>query len=116
MTHSLYTPYSAIYLHMGVSVVHQRTIFYFIFLFPLQLAVLVVTVAAVSAGLYPVKTGSGKGTSSHSKGGNHKNAEDDRFHMQSADGQYVFGHTSGTQVRKKICKRFANLLLVNFKR
>lgn len=68
-----------------------------------QLAVLIVAVAAVSAGVYPVKTGGGKGTSGHSKGGAHENAaEDDRFHMQSDDGQYVFGHTTGTQVRKEI--------------
>jgi hypothetical protein len=65
-----------------------------------QFAVLFVAVAAVSAGVYPVKTGGGKGASKHSKGGGHDNAEDDRFHMQSADGQYVFGHTTGTQVRK----------------
>lgn len=56
----------------------------------------------MSAGVYPVKTGSGKSASKHSKGGGHDKAEDDRFHMQSADGQYVFGHTSGTQVRMDI--------------
>ncbi|XP_025417020.1 uncharacterized protein LOC112688168 isoform X2 [Sipha flava] len=70
--------------------------------FSLAFAVLFVAVAAVSAGVYPVKTGGGKGASKHSKGGGHDNAEDDRFHMQSADGQYVFGHTTGTQGRAEI--------------
>lgn len=67
-----------------------------------QIVVLTVacTVVAVSAGIYPTKTGSGKGPG-HSKGGTgtKKRPEDDRFHLQSPDGQYVFGHTTGTEVR-----------------
>jgi len=57
-----------------------------------------VAMTTVSAGIYPVKTG-GKGAG-HSKGGSEgsKQTQDDRFHLQSPDGQYVFGHTSGNQV------------------
>lgn len=66
-----------------------------------QFAVLVTVVVAVSARVYPAKTGA-KGGSGHSKGGSDVNGtgrpDGDRFHLQSDDGQYVFGHTAGNQV------------------
>lgn len=65
-----------------------------------QFIVLAVAVVAVSAGIYPAKTG-GKGAG-HIKGGSDSGdkLQDDRFHLQSPDGQYVFGHATGSQVRK----------------
>lgn len=71
-----------------------------------QFAVSVAAVAAVSAGVYPVKTG----VPVHSKGGNDDGSSErqkplrdgDRFHMQSPDGQYVFGHTAGNQVGRQL--------------
>lgn len=54
--------------------------------------------AAVSAGVYPAKTG-GKGAAhAKDKGGDEPPRQDNSFHLQSPDGQYVFGHTTGNQV------------------
>lgn len=54
---------------------------------------------AVSAGnVYPAKTGHAKGGIDGGSKQPQRPLDDDRFHMQSPDGQYVFGHTSGDQV------------------
>ncbi|VVC25470.1 Insect cuticle protein,Chitin-binding type R&R consensus [Cinara cedri] len=59
-----------------------------------------VIVAAVSAGIYPAKTG-GKGPA-HAKNGSVDEQLGNSFHLQSPDGQYVFGHTTGNQGRAEI--------------
>lgn len=65
-----------------------------------------VTVVAVHAGVYPVKAGN-KGAG-HTKGESNESGQqgskDDRFHMQSSDGQYVFGHTTGNQVNRVLMR------------
>lgn len=72
------------------------------FFFVLQFAVSAVAVVAVHAGVIPAMAG-GKGAG-HAKGGSdgdgggRRVSQEDRFHLQSSDGQYVFGHTTGNQV------------------
>ncbi|XP_050419698.1 uncharacterized protein LOC126832791 isoform X2 [Adelges cooleyi] len=63
------------------------------------LTVLAITVAAVSG--FPWTAG-GKGAG-RTKGNNGETAQqDDRFHLQSPDGQYVFGHTENNQGRAEM--------------
>lgn len=63
----------------------------------------------MSAGVYPAKTG--VSTKGGSDGGSGKRwpQDGDRFHLQSPDGQYVFGHTTGDQVRAKASRNLAKV-------
>lgn len=70
-------------------------------IFTTQIVVLMIVVAAESAGLYNPATMGSKGAAvGRTKSDMNRDTSGDSFHLQSPDGQYVFGHTNGDQVRK----------------
>ncbi|XP_026813194.1 uncharacterized protein LOC113553845 isoform X1 [Rhopalosiphum maidis] len=66
------------------------------------IVVLMIVVVAASAGIYPVKMGSKGATVGPTKSGTNRDTSGDSFHIQSPDGQYVFGHTNGEQGRAEM--------------
>lgn len=58
-----------------------------------------VVVAAASAGVYPATMGNKGASVGRSKTGMNRDTSGDSYHIQSSDGQYVFGHANGEQVR-----------------
>ncbi|XP_025200771.1 uncharacterized protein LOC112598501 isoform X2 [Melanaphis sacchari] len=64
--------------------------------------VLMIVVAAASAGIYPATMGSKGAAVGRTKSGNSRDTSGDSFHIQSPDGQYVFGHTNGEQGRAEM--------------
>jgi len=58
-----------------------------------------IVVAAASAGLYPATMGNKGSGVGRTKSGTNRDTSGDSYHMQSSDGQYVFGHTNDEQVR-----------------
>ncbi|XP_060867770.1 uncharacterized protein LOC132943023 isoform X3 [Metopolophium dirhodum] len=66
------------------------------------IAVLMIVVAAASAGLYPATMGSKGAAVGRTKSGTNRDTSGDSYHMQSSDGQYVFGHTNSEQGRAEM--------------
>ncbi|KAL5243896.1 hypothetical protein ACI65C_011306 [Semiaphis heraclei] len=65
-------------------------------------AVLMVVVAAASAGVYPATMGNKGASVGRSKTGMNRDTSGDSYHIQSSDGQYVFGHANGEQGRAEM--------------
>ncbi|XP_016658199.1 uncharacterized protein LOC107883167 isoform X1 [Acyrthosiphon pisum] len=66
------------------------------------IAVLMIVVAAASAGLYPATMGNKGAAVGRTKSTANRDTSGDSYHMQSSDGQYVFGHTNGEQGRAEM--------------
>lgn len=58
-----------------------------------------IVIAAASAGSYPATMGNKGAAVGHTKSGTNRDTSGDSYHIQSSDGQYVFGHANGEQVR-----------------
>ncbi|XP_050053236.1 uncharacterized protein LOC114129516 isoform X3 [Aphis gossypii] len=66
------------------------------------IVVLMIVAAASSAGIYPATTGSKGAALGRTKSGTNRDTSGDSFHVQSPDGQYVFGHANGEQGRAEM--------------
>ncbi|XP_022164332.1 uncharacterized protein LOC111029588 isoform X2 [Myzus persicae] len=66
------------------------------------ITVLMIMVAAASAGFYPATMGNKGAAVGRTKSDTNRDTSGDSYHIQSSDGQFVFGHANGEQGRAEM--------------